>query len=71
MAQRTAKRISNTKLLEEALRPVMAELTMDQVSKLQEVLSPSQMEAFLEVWRLLNSEGNGKANGANSHHQSS
>lgn len=63
-------------VLKEALRPVMTELTMDQVSKLQEILSPSQTVALLELWRLLNSEGkpgeegNGKSNGANSQHQS-
>ena len=71
MAQRTAKRIANTKGLEEALRLLLAGLTVTQVSKLQEVLTPSQMDAFLEVWRLLYSKGNGKSNGANRHHQSS
>lgn len=52
-------------VLKEALRPVMTELTMDQVSKLQEILTPSQTVALLELWRMLNSEeGNGKSNGA-------
>lgn len=66
-------------VLKEALRPVMTEMTMDQISRLQEVLTPAQMVSLLELWRLLSSdgngksseEGNGKSNGANSHHQSS
>lgn len=66
-------------VLKEALRPVMTEMTMDQISKLQEVLTPGQMVSLLELWRLLSSEGNGKSseegngksNGAtNSQHQS-
>lgn len=62
-------------VLKEALRPVMTEMTMDQISKLQEILSPAQMVSLLELWRLLSSEGksgeegNGKSNGAtNGHH---
>jgi coenzyme F420-reducing hydrogenase delta subunit len=58
-------------VLKEALRPVMTEMTMDQISKLQEILSPPQMVALLELWRMLNEgksgeEGNGKSNGATS-----
>lgn len=48
-------------VLKEALRPVMTEMTMDQISKLQEVLTPGQMVSLLELWRLLSSEGNGKS----------
>ncbi|HRI66360.1 MAG TPA: hypothetical protein PK156_19060 [Polyangium sp.] len=59
-------------ILKEALRPVMTEMTMDQISKLQEILSPAQVVALLELWKLLSSEedkksgeeGNGKSNGA-------
>jgi hypothetical protein len=65
-------------VLKEALRPIMTELTMDQISKLQEVLTPAQTVGLLELWRMLNSdgksgeEGNGKSNGAtNGQHQSS
>lgn len=66
-------------VLKEALRPVMTEMTMDQISRLQEVLTPAQMVSLLELWRLLSSdgngksseEGNGKSNGAtNIQHQS-
>lgn len=63
-------------VLREALRPVMTEMTMDQISKLQEILSPPQMVALLELWRILNDgksgeEGNGKSNGATSSQQGS
>jgi hypothetical protein len=48
-------------ILKEALKPVMSGLTEGQLAKIQEVLTPAQMVGLLEVWKLLNSEGN--ANG--------
>lgn len=49
-------------LLKEALKPVMSEMTEQQLTELQKIFKPSQLVGILEVWKMLNAEStsNGK-----------
>lgn len=49
-------------LLKEALKPVMSEMTEEQLTQLQKIFKPSQLVGILEVWKMLNAESASNGN---------
>jgi hypothetical protein len=55
-AKRQMVPTGDSSVLAAALRPAMENLTTEQLEKLQEILTPPQVVALLEVWQLLCAE---------------